>query len=198
MQNQTSNSRLYTHSWTASQAVHTAEKTRAQSGQAPMKRTGTNLATETFRTTWIKKELVKIQLTKIKFDTDLTRGQTRERDEDSLLSPIANLRTNPACWPISNILIWPNEGTLPSCHTRVGIFTHSGRLGTAMPISLISPISHLPVAHFCISCNSLLLGRGSYPDGTPKTSPRILCELTGTAGLVTTRLLRGDQTRVSC
>ena len=58
---------------TASQAVHTAEKT---------KRTGTHRATETFRTTWIKKELVKIQLTKIKFDTDLTRGQTRERDED--------------------------------------------------------------------------------------------------------------------
>ena len=59
---------------TASQAVHTAEKTRAQSGQAPVKRTGTDRATETFRTTWIKKELVQIQLTKIKFDTDLTRG----------------------------------------------------------------------------------------------------------------------------
>ena len=68
---------------TASQAVHRAEKTRAQSGQAPVKRTGTDRATETFRTTWIKKELVKIQLTKIKFDTDLTRGQTRERDEYS-------------------------------------------------------------------------------------------------------------------
>ena len=58
---------------TASQAVHTAEKTQAQSGQAPVKRTVTDRATETFRTTWIKKELVKIQLTKIKFDTDLTR-----------------------------------------------------------------------------------------------------------------------------
>ena len=67
---------------TTSQAVHTAEKTRAQSGHAPVKQTGTDRATETFRTTWIKKELVKIQLTKIKFDTDLTRGQTRERDED--------------------------------------------------------------------------------------------------------------------
>ena len=136
---------------TASQAVHTAEKTRAQSGQASVKRTGTDRATETFRTTWIKKELVKIQLTKIKFDTDLTRGQTRERDEDSVLSRIASLRTNPPCRPISNILIWRNEGTLPSCHTRVVIFTHSGRLGTAVPISLISPISHLPVVHFCIS-----------------------------------------------
>ena len=108
---------------TASQAVHTAEKTRAQSGQAPVKRTGTDRATETFRTTWIKKELVKIQLTKIKFDTDLTRGQTRERDEDLVLSRIASLRTNPPCRPISNILIWRNEGTLPSCHTRVVIFT---------------------------------------------------------------------------
>ena len=43
----------------------------------------------------------KIQLTKIKFDTDLTRGQTRERDEDSVLSRIASLRTNPLCRPIS-------------------------------------------------------------------------------------------------
>ena len=116
-----------------------------------MKRTGTHRATETFRTTWIKKELVKIQLTKIKFDTDLTRGQTREGDEDSVLSRIASLRTNPPCRPISNILIWRNEGTLPSCHTRVVIFTQSGRLGTAVPISLISPISHLPVVHFSIS-----------------------------------------------
>ena len=136
---------------TASQAVHTAEKTRAQSGQAPVKRTGTDRATETFRTTWIKKELVKIQLTKIKFDTDLTRGQTRERDEDLVLSRIASLRTNPPCRPISNILIWRNEGTLPSCHTRVVIFTQSGRLGTAVPISLISPIYHLSVVHFSIS-----------------------------------------------
>ena len=88
-----------------------------------MKRTGTDRATETFRTKWIKKELVKIQLTKIKFDTDLTRGQTRERDEDSVLSRIASLRTNPPCRPISNILIWRNEGTLPSCYTRVVIFT---------------------------------------------------------------------------
>ena len=135
---------------TASQAVHTAEKTRAQSGQAPVKQTGTDRATETFRTTWIKKELVKIQPTKIKFDTDLTRGQTRERDEDSVLSRIASLMTNPPCRPISNILIWRNEGTLPSCHTRVGIFTDSSRLGTAVPISLISPISHLLVVHFCI------------------------------------------------
>ena len=95
--------------------------------------------------------LVKIQLTKIKFDTDLTRGQTRERDEDSVLSRIASLRTNPPCRPISNILIWRNEGTLPSCHTPVVIFTQSGRLGTAVPISLISPISHLPVVHFSIS-----------------------------------------------
>ena len=116
-----------------------------------MKRTGTDRATETFRTTWIKKELVKIQLTKIKFDTDLTRGQTRERDEDSVLSRIASLRTNSPCRPISNILIWRNEGTLPSCHTRVAIFTQSGRLGTAVPISLISPIYHLLVVHFSIS-----------------------------------------------
>ena len=136
---------------TASQAVHTAKKTRAQSGQAPVKRTGTDRATETFRTTWIKKELVKIQLTKIKFDTDLTRGQTRERDEDSVLSWIASLSTNPACRPISNILIWRNQGTLPSCRTRFVIFTHSGPLGIAVPISLISPISHLHVVHFCIS-----------------------------------------------
>ena len=116
-----------------------------------MKRTGTDRAKETFRTTWIKKELVKIQLTKIKFDTDLTHGQTRERDEDSILSRIASLRTNPPCRPISNIIIWRNEGTLPSCHTHVGIFEHSGRLGTAVPISLISPISHLPVVHSCLS-----------------------------------------------
>ena len=136
---------------TASQAVHTAEKTRAQSGQAPVKRTGTDPATETFRTTWSKKELFKIQLTKIKFDTDLTRGQTRERDEESVLSRIASLRTNPPCRPISNFLIWRNEGTLPSCHTRVIIFTHCGCLGTAVPISLISPISNLPVVHFSIS-----------------------------------------------
>ena len=137
---------------TASQAVHTTEKTRAQSGQAPVKRTGTDRATETFRTTWIKKELVKIQLTKIKFDTELTCGQTRERDEDSVLSRIASLRTNPPCRPISNVLIWRNEGnTLPSCHTRVVIFTQSGRLGTVVPISLISPIYHLPVVHFSIS-----------------------------------------------
>ena len=67
------------------------------------------------------------------------------------MGTIASLRTNPPCRPISNILIWRNEGTLPSCHTRVVIFTHSGRLGTARPISLISPISHLPVVHFCIS-----------------------------------------------
>ena len=183
---------------TASQASHAAEKTLAQSGQAPVKRTGTDRATETFQTTWIKKELVNIQLTKIKFDTDLRRGHTRERDEDLVLSRIASLRTNPPCWPISNILIWRNEGTLPSCLTHVGIFTHSGHSGTAVPISLISPISHLPVVHFCLSSNSLLLGWGSYLDGTPKTSLRILCELTGAAGLVTTRLRRGDQTRVSC
>ena len=136
---------------TALQANHTAEKTRAQSGQASVKRTGTDRATETLRTRWIKKELVKIQLTKIRFDTDLTRGQTRERDEDSILSRIASLRTNPPCWPTSNILIWRNEGTLPSCHTRVVIFTQSGRLGTAVPISLISPIYHLPVVPCSIS-----------------------------------------------
>ena len=116
-----------------------------------MKRTGTDRGTEAFRTTWIKKELVKIQLTKIKFDTDLTLGQTRERDEDSVLSRIASLRTNPPCRPISNILIWRNEGTLPSCHTRVVILTQPGRLGTAVPISLISPIYHLRVVHFSIS-----------------------------------------------
>ena len=63
---------------TAWQAAHTAQKTRAQSGQAPVKRTVTDRATETFRTTWIKKQLVKIQLTKIKFDTDLTRAEQRE------------------------------------------------------------------------------------------------------------------------
>ena len=103
---------------TASQAVHTAQKTRAQSGQAPVKRTVTKRATETFRTPWIKKKLVKIQLTKIKFDTDLTRGQTRQRDEDSVLSRMASLRTNPPCRPISNILIWRNEGTLSSCFTH--------------------------------------------------------------------------------
>ena len=136
---------------TASQAVHTAENTRVQSGQAPVKRTVIDRATETFRTTWIKKEPVKIQLTKIKFDTHLTRGHTKERDEDSVLSRIASLRTNPPCRPISNILIWQNEGTLPSCHTHIGIFTHSCRLGTAVPISLISSISHLPVVHFCLS-----------------------------------------------
>ena len=67
------------------------------------------------------------------------------------VSRIASLRTNPPCRPISNILIWRNEGTLPSCHTRVVILTQSGRLGTAVPMSLISPISHLPVVHFSIS-----------------------------------------------
>ena len=103
---------------TASQDVHAAGKTRAQSGQAPVKRTVTERATETFRRTWIKKEIVKIQLTKIKFDTDLTPGQTRERDEDSVLSRMASLRTNPPCQPISNILIWRNEGIQPSCFTH--------------------------------------------------------------------------------
>ena len=92
-----------------------------------------------------------LTMTKIKFDTHLTRGKTRERDEDSVLSRIASLRTNPPCRPISNILIWRNEGTLPSCHTRVVIFTQSGRLGTAVPISLTSPTYHLPVVHFSIS-----------------------------------------------
>ena len=136
---------------TASPTVHTADKTRAQSGQAPVKWTVTNRARETLWTTWIKKELVKIQLTKMKFDSDLTRGQTRERDEDLVLSRIASLRTNPPCRPISDILIWRNEGTLPSCYTPIGIFTHSCRLGTIVPISLISAISHPPLVHFCLS-----------------------------------------------
>ena len=83
-----------------------------------MERTVTERATQTFKTTWIKKELVTIQLTKIKFDTDLTHGQTRERDEDSVLSWMASLRTNPPCRPVSNILIWRNEGTLRSCFTH--------------------------------------------------------------------------------
>ena len=48
----------------------------------------------------ITKALVKIQLTKKKFDTDRTRGQTRERDEDCVLSRIAGLKTNHPCLPI--------------------------------------------------------------------------------------------------
>ena len=131
---------------TASQAVHTAEKTRAQLGQARVKWTVADRATETFRTTWIKKQLVKIQVTKIKFDTDLTRGRTRERDEDSVLSRMASLSTNAPCRPISNILIWRSEGTLPSSFTHIGIFTHSCRLGTAVPISVISRLILPPCA----------------------------------------------------
>ena len=134
---------------TASQAVHTAEKTRAQSGQAPMKRTVTERATETFRTTWIKKQLVKIQLTKIKFDTALTRGQTRERDEDSVLSRMASLRGQIHHADLSQTFSYGETKVHYHPISHIGILTHSCRLGTAVPISLISRLI-LP------ACNALL------------------------------------------
>ena len=125
---------------TASQAVYTAEKTRAQSGQAPVKRTVTDRATETFRTTWIKKEF-KIQLTKITFDTDVTRGQTRERDEDSILSRIASLRTNPPCPYLKHSHMAKRRYTASLSHTHWHFHTF---LSFGHCSAHLADISHLP------------------------------------------------------
>ena len=63
--------------------------------QAPAQRSPNRKATEAFRTTWVKMEPVKIQVTRITFDLEMTRGQTRAKSEDVVLQHMASLRTNP-------------------------------------------------------------------------------------------------------
>ena len=73
--------------------------------QAPRQRSANQKATETFKTTWVKKELVKIQVTKIRFHLETTRRQTRARSEDAVLQRMTGLRINPPFRPICNIFI---------------------------------------------------------------------------------------------
>ena len=134
---------------TASQAVHTAERARLQAEEAPGQRSANQKATETFRTTWVKKELVRIQVTKITFDLEMIWGPTRARSEDAVLQCMASSKTNPPCRPISSFLIRRDEGTcLP--HSR-----ESRHLGTAVPTSFVFP-------QFLASCVPLFSQRNCH------------------------------------
>ena len=82
---------------TASHAVHTAERATSQAEQALGQRLANRKAIDTFRTTWVKKELVKNQVTKIRLDLEMTRGQIRARSEDAVPQRMASLGTNPPC-----------------------------------------------------------------------------------------------------
>ena len=86
-----------------SQAV-SASQVRSQAGNIATyreSRQGSKVrktTTEAHRAISVRKEMVKVPLMKLKFDLQMTRGQTRPRHEDGVVERYQSVVANPANW----------------------------------------------------------------------------------------------------